>query len=68
MSVVVDRSRWTIAQLVHLVETERPLHLVALAAGLDGGRPQARESARTGNAYDQAVVKLLDRLRAEGLA
>jgi len=68
MSVLTDRKQWTIAQLVHLVETERPLHLVALAEGLDGGRPQARESARSGNALDQAVVKLLDKLRAEGLA
>lgn len=68
MSVVVDRSRWTIAQLVHLVETERAVHMIDLAAGLDGGRSQARQSARSGNALDQAVVKLLDKLRAEGLA
>ncbi len=68
LTMPLPSSNRTIAQLAHVVEIERRIHLADLALGLGGGPKQAMRTASSGNDLDQAVVKLLEKLRAEGLA
>jgi len=62
-------SERTIRQLADDVDSLRRIHLIDQALALSGGgRKESWRAAESGADLDDALCKLIDRLRADGLA
>lgn len=58
----------TIRQLADDVDLLRRIHLLDMALAINAGRRESWRAAESGADLDDALCKLIDRLRADGLA